>query len=298
MPNATANGIQIEYETFGSKDKSPILMIIGLGNQMLSWDVPICEKLANAGHYIIRFDNRDVGLSTKFEEAGVPDIEEALSQSLAGKPVKAAYTLDHMADDAVGLLDALHIERAHICGMSMGAAICQTVGIRYPNRVSSLIPIYGTTGNPELPPPESEALQALLTPPPEGREAVIDFRVDIYRIIKGSGFPFDETWHRELITNEYDRSYYPEGVTRQLHGIIAHGNRKPALTKLTVPVLVVHGKEDPLVPVEGGKDIADAIPHAELLLIAGMGHDLPRLGGAWDQSTDRIIEFTAKVDSQ
>ena len=273
-------------------------MISGLGNQMITWDVPICEELANAGHYIIRFDNRDVGLSTKFEEAGVPDIMAALSQSLAGKPVNAAYTLDDMADDAVGLLDALNIERAHICGISMGAAICQTVGIRYPNRVNSLIPIYGTTGNPELPQAKLETIQFLYTPPPEGREAVIDFRVNIFRRIKGSGFPFDETWHRVLVANGYDRSHYPQGIARQLHAIIAHGNRKPALAKLTMPVLVVHGKEDPLVPVEGGKDIADAMPHAELLLIAGMGHDLPRLGGAWDQITDRIIEFTAKVDSQ
>ncbi|MCP4757641.1 MAG: alpha/beta hydrolase [Proteobacteria bacterium] len=298
MPNATANEIQIEYETFGDKNNSPILMISGLGGQLLTWDKPLCEKLADAGHFIIIYDNRDIGLSTKMEEAGVPDVMAAVTQVMEGKTVNASYTLDDMADDAGGLLDALDIEKAHICGISMGAAICQTVGIRHPNRVLSLIPIYGTTGNPELPPPAPEAIQALLTPPPEGREANIESRFNTFKLIKGNGFPFDEEWHRNLSERSYDRCFYPQGVPRQILATLAHGNRKPALAKVAAPTLVVHGKEDPLVPVEGGKDIADAIRDSELLLIEGMGHDLPILGGAWIQITDRIIEFTAKVDSQ
>jgi pimeloyl-ACP methyl ester carboxylesterase len=297
MPNVKANGIEIEYDTFGDKSASPILMIIGLGNQMTSWDDPLCEKLANAGHYVIRFDNRDVGLSTKMEEAGMPDILAAFTQIAERKPVNASYTLDHMADDAVGLLDVLNIEKAHICGMSMGAAICQTLGIRHPNRVLSLIPVYGTTGNPKLPQPTPEAMQVLMTPPPEGREAVIENRMNTFKIVKGKGFPFDEAWHRDLATRNYDRNHCPEGVGRQLLAILAHGNRKPALANVTAPTLVIHGKDDPLVPVEGGIDIAETIPNAELMLIEGMGHDQPKLGGAWDQITDRIIEFTAKVDS-
>jgi len=298
MANITANGIQIEYENFGNRSNSALILINGLGSQMISWDIPLCEKLANAGHYIIKFDNRDVGLSTKTEEAGVPDIMEALGKLMEGKSIDTPYTLDDMADDTVGLMDALNIEKAHICGTSMGAAICQTVGIKHPSRVLSLTTIFGTTGNPELPQAKPEVLQAIMTPPVEGRDAFVEQKVNGLKIIKGSKFPFDEEWHQNLAMSEYDRCFYPEGGAQQFLGMLAHGNRKPALTKVTAPTLVIHGKEDPLIPVEGGIDIADAIPNAELMLIDGFGHELPRLGGAWEQITDKIIEFTANVDSQ
>ena len=292
MPNVTANGIQIEYETFGDKDKSPILLIIGISTQLIAWDVSLCEKLANAGHYIVIFDNRDIGLSSKLEDAGIPDVMAAVGNFMSGKPVNAPYTYDEMADDAVGLLDALGIKNAHICGQSMGAAIAQTIAIRHPQRTTSLISIYGSTGNPELPPPAPYILQILTTPIPEEREAWINQVVENNRLFHGSGFPFDEKWHRNLAERSYDRNFYPDGFYRQLLAGIAHGNRKPALTKLRIPALVIHGAEDPLVPVEAGKDTAEAIPNAELMLIEGMGHDMPKLGGAWDQITDRIIEFT------
>ena len=166
MAKATANGIQIEYETFGDPSGRPLLLIIGLGAQMIHWDEDLCQDLAKRGHYVIRFDNRDVGLSTKFEEAGVPNLVEIFGKIMQGEKVKPPYSLDDMANDAVGLLDALGIRRAHICGMSMGGMIAQTVAIRHPSRVLSLTSIYSTTGNPEVPQPKPEVLRLLITPPP------------------------------------------------------------------------------------------------------------------------------------
>ena len=294
MPNVTANGIQIEYDTFGNSSSAPLLLIIGLGAQMIDWDEDWCEQLAGKCLYVIRFDNRDVGLSTKFEEAGIPDIMAAFGASMQGEAVEAPYTLDHMADDAVGLLDALGIEKAHFCGMSMGGMIAQTAAIRHPSRVSSLISIYSTTGNPELPQPKPEAMEVLITPAPEERDAYIEHLVKVFRTIAGPGFPFDEEWIRQLAARRYDRAFYPQGMARQLVGVLAHGNRKPALASLQIPTLVIHGSDDPLVPVECGKDTAEAIPGAELIIIEGMGHDLPH-EGAWYQIIDAIVAHTGKV---
>jgi len=296
MPSAQANGIQIEYETFGDPSSRALLLIMGLGGQMIFWDEEVCEQLAERGHHVIRFDNRDVGLSTRFEEEGVPDVLKALEASLNGEKIQAPYTLDDMADDAVGLLDALNIEKAHICGASMGAMIAQTVAIRHPSRVLSLIPIFGSTGNPELPKPKPEVIKALLTPLPSGREANIEQRLKNIRMFAGPGFPFDEEWTRSKVAASYDRAFYPQGVARQYVGILAHGNRKPALASVTAPTLVIHGADDPLVPVEGGKDTADAIPGAELLIIDGMGHDLPH-GGAWPQIIEAISAHTRKAEA-
>jgi len=294
MPNVTANGIQIEYDTFGDSSSVPLLLIIGLGAQMIDWDEELCEQLAGKGLYVIRFDNRDVGLSTKFEEAGIPDIMAAFGASMQGEAIEAPYTLDDMADDAVGLLDALGIEKAHFCGMSMGGMIAQTAAIRHPSRVSSLISIYNTTGNPELPQPKPEAMEVLITPAPEEREAYIEHMVKVFRTIAGPGFPFDEEWIRKLAARRYDRAFYPQGMARQLVGVLAHGNRKPALASLQIPTLVIHGSDDPLVPVECGKDTAEAVPGAELIIIEGMGHDLPH-EGAWYQIIDAIVAHTEKV---
>jgi pimeloyl-ACP methyl ester carboxylesterase len=294
MPNVRANGIQIEYDTFGDSSSPALLLIMGLGGQMIFWDEELCRGLAEQGFYVIRFDNRDVGLSTKFEEAGVPDVTAAMMARLEGKKVEAPYTLDDMADDAVGLLDALGIEKAHICGMSMGAAISQTIAIRHPARVLSLIPIYGSTGNPELPQPKPEVLELLLTPSPKERGAFIENRLKVLRAIAGPGFPFDESWLREMTGRAYDRSFYPQGVARQFVAIIAHGNRKPALASVTAPTLVIHGADDPLVLVEGGKDTAEAIPGAELMIIDGMGHDIPH-GGAWPHIMEAVVAHTRKA---
>jgi pimeloyl-ACP methyl ester carboxylesterase len=292
MPNVTANGIQIEYDTFGDSSLPPLLLIMGLGMQMIAWDEDFCKKLVEKGLYVIRFDNRDVGLSTKFEGAGVPDVMAALTAFMQGQEVEAPYNLDDMTDDAVGLLDALGIEKANICGASMGAAITQTIGYRHPTRILSLIPIMGPTGNPELPQPKPEAMEILLTPAPEEREAYIEHAVRNSKILWGS-LNFDEEYSRQRAARAYDRSFYPQGVARQLVASLAHGNRKPHLASVTAPTLVIHGVEDPLVPVEHGKDTAEAIPGAEILLIDGMGHSLPK--EAWSQIVDAIAKHTSKA---
>jgi pimeloyl-ACP methyl ester carboxylesterase len=296
MPSVEANGIQIEYDTFGDSSSSALLLIIGYGTQMIAWDEEICKQLAGQNLYVIRFDNRDIGLSTKLEEAGIPDIMAAVGANMQGKKIDAPYTIDDMADDTAGLLDALDIEKAHICGMSMGGMIGQAVAIRYPKRVLSLISIYSNTGNPKLPQPKPEVMEVLLTPPPEEREASIEHQMKIFRTIRGPGFPLDEEWHRSLAEKSFDRSFYPQGKVRQFVAILASGNRKPDLASVSVPTLVIHGADDPLVPVEGGKDTAEAISGAELMIIEGMGHDLPH-GGAWPQIVDAITEHIKKVNA-
>ena len=285
MPNTTANGIRIEYETFGQRSSPALLLIMGLSAQMIGWEEEFCRQLAEKGLFVIRFDNRDVGLSTKFEEAGIPDILAAME----GKEFQAPYTLDDMADDAVGLLDTLSIERAHICGVSMGAMITQVVGYRHPSRVLSLIPIMGTTGRRGLPPPRPEAMEMLVTPPPEEREANIVNAVIMWRVFWGS-LEFDEDMIRKRAVASFDRAFYPKGTIRQHAAIIASGNRKPRLASITAPTLVIHGSEDPLLPVEHGKDTAEAIPSAEMLIVDGMGHCLPK--AVWPQIVDAIAYHT------
>jgi pimeloyl-ACP methyl ester carboxylesterase len=297
MLRMTANGIQIAYETFGNPSERPLLLIIGLGGQMIHWDDDLCRDLARRGHYVIRFDNRDAGLSTKFDEAGLPNLGEVFGKMMHGEKITPAYTLDDMADDAAGLLDALGIRQAHICGMSMGGMIAQTLAIRHPSRVLSLISIYSTTGNPHIPQPKPEVIGMLIAPPPREREANIEHMLGVFKTIAGPGFPPDETWTREIMAESFDRCFHPQGMARQLVAILTQVNRAPALASVKAPALVVHGNEDPLVSVEGGKDTARAIPGAELILIEGMGHDLPH-GGAWPRIVEAIAAHTGKTPSR
>jgi pimeloyl-ACP methyl ester carboxylesterase len=294
MSRITANGIQIEYETFGNPSGRPLLLIIGLGGQLIFWDEVLCRDLAGRGHYVIRFDNRDAGLSTKFEEGGIPNLVETFGKIMQGEKIIPPYTLDDMADDAAGLLGALGIQKAHICGMSMGGMIAQAVAIRHSSRVLSLISIYSNTGNPELPPPKPEVMGLLIAPPPKEREASIEHMVGVFKSFAGPGFPFDEEWTRKIMGESYDRCFYPQGMARQLVAILAHGDRRPALASVKVPALVIHGTADPLVSVEGGKDTAKSIPGAQLMLIEGMGHDLPH-GGAWPRIVEAITAQTLRA---
>jgi pimeloyl-ACP methyl ester carboxylesterase len=293
MTKTTANGIQIEYDTFGQPGEPPLLLIVGLACQLIHWDEALCEQLARRGHYVIRFDNRDAGLSTKFAEGGIPNIGPIIESSLSGVEIRPPYTIEDMADDVVGLLDTLGIEKAHICGISMGGMIAQTIALNHQQRVLSLISIYSHTGNPELPQPTEKALEGLLMPPPIEREANITYTVDVWRTFSGTGFALDEDWLRKIAAQAYDRAFYPEGVARQLAAVMAQKNRKYDLESLRVPTLVIHGADDPLVPVEGGKDTAEAIPGAELMIIEGMGHDLPH-DGAWPQIVNAIVGHTKK----
>ena len=297
MPNVKANGIQIEYDTIGNPSSPPLLLIMGLGGQLIHWDEGFCRQLADKGLFVIRYDNRDTGLSTRFEAAGLPNMSELLNAHLQGQPVAAPYTLDDMAADAAELLEALNIRKAHICGSSMGGMIAQTLAIRHPQRLLSLISIYSTTGDPDLPQPQPEAMEALLTPQPVERRAYINFNVKTMQAIAGSGFEFDEQFIRNISARAYDRGFYPQGVGRQMMAVMAQENRKSALASVTVPTLVVHGTADPLVPAAHGKDTVDAIPGAQLLLVEGLGHDLPRTKEPWPQVIEAILAHTMKVQS-
>lgn len=293
MTSIQANGITIEYDTFGDRAGRPLLLIMGIGLQMIYWDEAFCQDLAGRGHFVIRFDNRDVGLSTHFDQAGVPQVLEAMAAAARGERIEAPYTLDDMADDAFGLLDGLGLQKAHVCGVSMGGSIAQTMAIRHSARLLSLISIMTGTGDPAEPQARPEAMAVLLAPAPVEREANIAHRVKMWRIIGSPGFPFNEQDTREHAARAYDRAFDPAGPARQLMAIMASGNRKPALASVRVSTLVIHGSGDPLVPVEAGYSTAKAVPGAEILVIEGMGHELPQ--GAWPRIIEAVSAFTAKA---
>jgi len=290
MPNVTANGIQIEYDTFGDNSSPAVLLIMGGGSQMIYWEVEFCEILAKKGYFVIRFDNRDIGLSTKFDKAGIPDMMAAMK----GEPVSLAYILEDMADDAVGLLVALGIEKAHICGASVGGMIAQVISYRHPERVLSLISIMSSTGNPELPQIKPDILAEVYKPIPDEREAYIEHQVNMWRKIWSPGFPFDEKRLRTLMAESYDRSYYQQGMARQSAAALVHGYRKSSIASIKAPTLVIHGDKDPFMSVEGGKETAQLIPGAKLLIIEGMGHDMPK--EAWLKIIDAISNHTMQAN--
>ena len=287
MPRAHANGIDLEWEEFGNADDPPLLLIMGLGGQMIVWDEEFCALVASHGFRVIRFDNRDVGLSTKIEGGPEPDLLAAFT----GDTSSASYTLDDMADDAAGLLDALGIAAAHVVGASMGGMIAQTLAIRHPDKVQTLTSIMSTTGALDVGQPDPAAIPLLLKPPPLDRAGYIEHSVDSSRVLTSPGFPFDEEGTRERAARSFDRCFHPAGVGRQLLAIMASGDRTPALRALHVPTLVVHGEGDPLITPSGGRATAAAVPGARLLMIPGMGHDLPR--EAWDTIVDAIVELVA-----
>ncbi|MBG0776640.1 MAG: alpha/beta fold hydrolase [Desulfovibrionaceae bacterium] len=284
MAQAIANGITIEYDTFGDSHSPALLLIMGGGSQMIYWETEFCGLLTGKGFHVIRFDNRDVGLSTKFEQAGVPDILAAM----AGKPTEPPYSLEDMADDAVGLLDALGIEKAHVCGASVGGMIAQVVSYRHPDRVLSLTSIMSSTGNPDLPKIKDEILAEVYKPIPDEREACIAHQVDMWRKLWSPGFAFEEERLKHLVGESFDRSYYPQGMARQGLAVVVHGYPKSSIASIKAPTLVIHGDKDPFMPVEGGRETARLIPGAKLLVIEGMGHDLPT--ETWPTITNAMAE--------
>ena len=292
MAQITANNITIEYDTFGSQAARPLLLVMGLGGQLIHWRDEFCEQLAQRDHYVIRYDNRDAGLSEKFGHLGVPDMMELAARLMAGEPAGAPYSLDDMAADAFGLLDALDVEAAHICGASMGGMIVQTMALNAPERVHSMTSIMSSTGNPELPPSTDEAMAAMLSPAAGNRDEAIERSLHVNSVIGSPAYPTAPEDARARAAEGYDRAFYPEGVARQMAAIAAHGNRRPALETLEVPALVIHGDADPLVPIDGGRDTHEALRGSEFLVLEGMGHDLPE--PLWPRIVDAIDTLTER----
>ena len=280
--------MEIEYETFGDPKSAPLLLIGGLGSQLLSWDEELCEQLRGRGFYVIRYDNRDAGLSTKMEDAGEPDLLAAF-----GGDANPAYHLDDLAADAAGVLDALDIRAAHLVGVSMGGFIAQLVAINHPERVLSLTSIMSGPGGIDEVPPHPEGADVLMRVPPPTRAGRVEHGLWIRKTLKGPGDPFDEGLETRQVERAYDRSYYPSGTGRQLVAILAAESRLEKLSRLKVPTLVIHGTDDILVPVENGRRTANAIPGARLLEFEHMGHNLPER--VWPQVLDAIEELTRQV---
>ena len=283
MPLCKSNGIELCYETFGDPTDPALLLVMGLGAQMTAWDEDLCQAFVDRGFFTIRFDNRDVGLSSRIEGKG--DFMTSFLAASQGQPIDAPYRLSDMAADAMGLLDHLGIEQAHVVGASMGGMIAQTIAIEHPGRVLSLTSIMSTTGEPDVGQATPEAMQLLVRPPATDRDSAIEAAVAASRVIGGPDH-FDEDRIRARTAAFYDRAYDPAGTARQLIGILASGSRAEQLATLDVPTLVIHGDADTLVTPTGGRRTAELVPDAELLVIEGMGHDLP--AALWPQVVEAI----------
>jgi pimeloyl-ACP methyl ester carboxylesterase len=272
---ARANGIELCYEIFGAADAEPLVLIMGLGAQMIHWDDDFCKELAARRFRVIRFDNRDIGKSTKFTGGKRLTALELLKLRFLKIPVAATYKLRDMAQDVTGLMDALGIKSAHLVGASMGGMIAQEIAILFPQRVRSLTSIMSTTGNPKVPGPTREAAAMLMAQPVTTHDEFIERFAQTWKILRVGSFPLDEAKDRERAERTFARGINPAGVGRQLRAVLASGSRKERLASVKAPTLVIHGTVDPLVRLEGGKDTAASIPGAKLLMIEGMGHALP-----------------------
>ncbi len=270
---AAVNGIEIEYETFGDPADPTLLLVRGLGAQMVSWHPDLCHGFVDRGFHVVRFDNRDVGLSTKIDDHGI-DVMAAMIGAFSG-PVEAPYLLSDMAADSWGLLDHLGVARAHLMGESMGGMIVQQMAIDHPERALSLVSCASTTGDPDVGQPNAEAVAMLLTPSPADRQANIDLGVEQSRFLAGPVYA-DEEWDRERLTLSYDRCHDPDGVVRQLLAVLVSPSRSAALRTLDLPALVVHGEIDPLIDVSGGERTAECLRGSEFLRLEDVGHTLPR----------------------
>lgn len=286
---APANGIELCYQEMGEPNGEPLILVMGLATQMIAWDPGFCSLLADRGFRVVRFDNRDSGRSTTLDAAGPPSRVDMMM----GRRATAAYLLRDMARDTTGLMDHLEIESAHVVGVSMGGMIAQTLAIEFPDRVRSAVSIMSTTGSRWVGLPSFKAFGALLAAPPRNRDGMIERTLRTFRVIGSPGFPFDEERVREIAGRSYDRGHSSAGVARQLHAILASGDRTRALRELDLPATVIHGGSDPLVRPSGGRATARAIPGARLRIIDGMGHDLPR--AVWPQVADEIVATAGRA---
>lgn len=274
MPRLAANSIELHYESFGAASAPAILLIMGLGAQLTRWNSELCDLLVERGFRVIRFDNRDCGRSTLCDDLPLPDISAALRGGLLSV---LPYTLDTMAADSVGLLDALKIDRAHLVGASMGAAIAQTIAARYPQRTRSLTSIMSTSGNPLLPPPTPAAAMALFAPLPASREraSIVADAIKRHLAVASPDYPTPLADLQRMFSEEFDNGFYPQGVARQLAALLASGDLRPLLRTIACPSVVVHGRDDPLIQLACGEDVANTIPDSQMRVIEGMGHDFP-----------------------
>jgi len=286
---APANGIELAYQEMGAADGEPLLLMMGLSMQMIAWDETFCGMLAERGFRVVRFDNRDIGRSTRIESAGVPRRLDMMT----GRRASAPYLLRDMAADAAGLMDHLGIDSAHVVGASMGGMVAQTTAIEYPERVRSLVSVMSNTGSRWTGMPSRKAMAVLLARPPRDRESAIERAVKTFSVIGSPGYPFEEERVRQIAGRSYDRGHSGAGVLRQLHAITASGDRTQALRAVRAPTLVIHGSRDPLVRPAGGRATARAIPNARLKIVDGMGHDLPRQ--LWPTFAEEIATNAARA---
>ncbi|HEU5252669.1 MAG TPA: alpha/beta hydrolase [Solirubrobacterales bacterium] len=285
---APVDGIKLCYQEMGDPDGEPLLLVMGLATQMIAWDEELCAMLAERGFRVVRFDNRDIGRSTKVRQAGTPSVLAMMSGR--GTP---PYLLRDMAADTLGLMDHLGIDSAHVVGASMGGMIAQTTAIDHPGRVRSLTSIMSTTGSRRVGHPSYKTFGLLLGRPPREREAAIERVVKTFKVIGSPGYPFEEERVRRIAGRSFDRGHSQAGIARQLYAITASGDRTPGLRNLDLPALVIHGKNDVLVNPSGGRATAKAIPGARLKMVDGMGHDLPR--ALWPDFVEEIAANAARA---
>jgi pimeloyl-ACP methyl ester carboxylesterase len=298
MPQARANGIDIEYESFGRDSDPVILLIMGLAAQLVFWPESLCAGLAAKGFRVVRFDNRDIGKSTHLASLPTPDFRAVMADLAAGKTTDVPYRLEDMAKDAVGLLDALGVERAHIAGSSMGGMIAQVVAINHPERTKSLISMNSTTGRRDLPPGDPEAIAILAQPPKSAdREDLIEASILVQRTLLGPGFGVSEAELRRTAERRTDRALYdPAGIERQWAAVVAASPRNGGLKTVRRPALVIHGDADPLFPVATAKDTAESIPGAQLIIVPGLGHSWPESSAG--VALKHVGDFVLKVERQ
>ncbi len=290
MKTISVNSIELCYETFGSQSDTPLILIMGLSEQMVAWPDKFCSMLAESSFYVIRFDNRDTGLSTKMEDCGVPDIFKAWESYFSGAAVEAPYTLQDMATDVNELQKALDIKKAYVCGLSLGGMIAQNVAFLFPEDILGMICIGSSTGDLTLPPPEQEVQAAMNTRPPETRADYIDHNISVMRAFSGGSSFYDAECRRKIAASAFDRCLYPIGFIRQSVAMLADGSRADRLKNIEVPTLVLQGKLDPMTQVEHGQAIAAAVQNSSYYALDNWGHgiDYPKL---WGKIIDKLIMF-------
>ena len=290
MPNKRIDGITLAYDTFGERSGKVLILIQGLVTQMIGWPEKFCRMLADSGHFVVRFDNRDSGLSTKMEHLGTPDIQKFMQDVMSGRGYQPPYTLEDMAADTIGLMDALEIEKACICGVSMGGMIGQIMALHYPQRLTGLISMQSSTGEMDLPQSTPAAMEAMMSAPPVDRNGFIDHMVWIYRVFAGGSKSFDSDLQRDICMRSFDRSFYPMGFPRQMAAMATAAGRRAALRSVRLPTLVMHGDCDPVVPLEHARDTTAAIPGSKLLIVSGLGHGMA-FPDLWKEMVEAISDL-------